>query len=80
MKTIRDAGVKLPADYLFAARSMTNVPRHRHLDRMRTLAPHDFERIKLLFPLIEAELARLEFRAEKYERAQKGPQPKRAPE
>jgi hypothetical protein len=62
--TIMEAGIRLPGDYKLASRSMASVPNFRHLYRMRTVFPKDFERVKLLFPFIEAMLAKMEFRAE----------------
>lgn len=65
--SIMDAGIKLPKDYLFANRSMAAIPAYRHLYRMKEWAPEDYERIKLMFPMIEAGLARQEFRQEKFQ-------------
>lgn len=39
---------------------------YRHLAHMREWAPNDYERVKLLYPMIEAELARQEFRVARH--------------
>lgn len=62
LAAIESAGVGLAEDYRMANRSLAGVPTERHLMRMRDLYPEDFERIKFFYPLIEAKLARNEFR------------------
>jgi len=62
MHAIETAGVKLPEDYLLACRSFAGIPGTRHLDRMRETLPDDFERVRFFYPLVEAALARNEFR------------------
>lgn len=59
---IKANNVKLPQDYLLAKRTFAGIPNVRHLQKMKELMPDDFERIKLMFPFIEARLARNEFR------------------
>jgi hypothetical protein len=71
MDQILRSGVKLPKDYLLANRTLAEVPRYRHLMRMKNVLPDDFDRIKLMFPMIEAEISRNEFRQEKFSSNQK---------
>jgi len=67
---IQEAGVRLPADYEMAARTMAAVPSYRHLLRMEAMHPDDFRRLQLLYPMIRAELARQHFRETKWAASQ----------
>lgn len=62
LQAINARGLRLPADYLMANRSFSSPLNPRHLLRMRAQRPEDFERVKFFYPLIEAALARNEFR------------------
>lgn len=62
MQSIHATGVPLPEDYRMACRSFSTPLNMRHLARMREMYPDDFERVKLIYPFIEASLARNEFR------------------
>ena len=62
LQVISESGIRLPRDYLFANRTLADVPNVRHLERMLKLAPADFERVEMFFPLIAARLARNRFR------------------
>lgn len=62
LAAIESAGVGLAEDYLLGNRSLAGVPTERHLLRMREMYPEDYERVKFFYPLIEARLARNEFR------------------
>lgn len=64
---IKDAGVMLPKDYTRANRSMAAIPSSRHMAHIREWAPADYDRVLLMYPMIEAELARQEFRRAKYQ-------------
>jgi hypothetical protein len=67
MLAIDRAGIVLPGDYRLAARSLAGIPNIRHLQRMEEIYPRDMERIELWFPFIRAQLARNEFRREKFQ-------------
>jgi hypothetical protein len=58
---IQASGIKLPPDYHLWGRSLDGF-HHRFLAALREFYPDDFERIKAVFPLIEVEFKRLEFR------------------
>jgi len=62
LRTIEESGVRLPADYRLANRSLAGVPNVRHLMRMETEFPDDFARVELWFPFIRARMARDLFR------------------
>lgn len=62
LQAINASEFKLPEDYLFANRSFVSPLNPRHLKRLREQRPDEFERIKFFYPLIEASLARNEFR------------------
>lgn len=64
LQAIDEAGLKLPGDYLLASRTLAGTPTYRHMQRMREVFPEDYERVKKCFPLVEACLARMEWRAE----------------
>lgn len=68
MEAIDMAHIPLAGDYLLANRSLAGVPNYRHLLRMSEVFPEDMERVEALFPFARAQLARNEFREEKYER------------
>jgi hypothetical protein len=65
VNAVRSSGIKLPADYTMASRSMAGVPSYRHLLRMEAMFPDDFVRVELMFPMVRAELARQYFRESK---------------
>jgi len=65
VQVIKEAGIMLPKDYTAANRTFAGLPAYRHLAHMREWAPDDYERLKLLYPMVEAELARQEFRRAK---------------
>ena len=67
LESIKRSGVRLAGDYLLANRTLAAVPSYRHMMRMKDVFPDDYERVKLMFPMIEAELARQDFRRERYE-------------
>jgi hypothetical protein len=62
LRLIRSRGLKLPEDYRMSYNSLHDMPTCRHLYYIRDRRPADFARIKEMFPLIEAHLARNEFR------------------
>lgn len=64
LQAINSMGIGLPQDYLLANRSFASPLNFRHLARMRAQMPDEFEfeRVKFFYPLIEAQLARNEFR------------------
>jgi hypothetical protein len=66
VETVRAAGLKLPKDYLMAARTFNGVPCYRNLVRLEEVCLEDWQRVKLCFPMIEAELARQHFRNLKF--------------
>ncbi len=59
---LRAHGVKLSRDYLMARRTMAAVPGYRNLRRLQEIAPDDWLTVLDMWPMIEAELARQEFR------------------
>lgn len=61
-RAIELCGLRLPDDYLLANRTIANTLDVKHLDRLRRLFPKDFQRVKAMFPFIEAHIARNEFR------------------
>jgi hypothetical protein len=73
LNTIEQAGASLPEDYRLACRSFAGVPGIRHLARMREVFPEDFERVKLCYPFVEAQLARMEFRKMRFAVTSKKP-------
>lgn len=58
---IQASGIKLPPDYHLWGRSLDGV-HHRFLAALREEYPDDFARIETVYPLIEVEFKRLEFR------------------
>ena len=62
LDAIRSAGLLLPDDYRFAARSFAGVPTYRAVARMSEVCPDDWERVKTFWPFIPAQIARNEFR------------------
>lgn len=54
--------ISLPEDYLLTNRTIDSVPTERNLIKMKELYPEDYELCKLWFPVIEARIARQEFR------------------
>lgn len=62
VKTINEAGIKLPEDYRFARRSFGGVPEYGVIHSLPKYAPEDFESIRTVYPMILAEFARQEFR------------------
>jgi hypothetical protein len=70
VNAIKEAGVLLPRDYLTGNRSYGGgVPGVGRVQRMKQLAPKDFEKVRIAFPLIEAGIARNEFRKRKWGRS-----------
>jgi len=67
MRVLDAAGVKLAGDYLIANRTLAGVPTYRHAARMRDVYPEDWDRVLCMFPMLEAELARQEFRRERFD-------------
>jgi hypothetical protein len=63
---IQAAGILLPKDYLRVNRSMAGLPAYRHMAHMREWAPDDYDRVLSMYPMLEAELARQEFRRAKH--------------
>jgi hypothetical protein len=62
IRAVELAGLRLPDDYQLANRTIANGLDAKHLVRMKRLYPKDHERVKALFPFIEAGVARTEFR------------------
>jgi hypothetical protein len=60
--SVKAAGLALPSDYLMAARTLSAVPGYRNILRMKQVRPDDWARVLTVYPMIEAELARQEFR------------------
>jgi hypothetical protein len=67
LESIHKAGIELPPDYRMANRTLAGVPSSRHLPRLAEQFPEDYDRVKLMFPMIEAELARQHFRRQHFE-------------
>lgn len=66
--SIKSSGLKLAPDYLIGVRTVHGVPNIRHLERWKKVFPEDYKRMQALYPLIEARLARNEFRRRRAER------------
>lgn len=62
LSLLREYRVKLPPDYRLSYRSLHDMPTALHLYGIRTHFPADYNRIRRAFPLIEAQIARNEFR------------------
>jgi hypothetical protein len=62
IEIVRKSGIRLPIDYRFHQRS-TNGIDFRGIAWIKDIYPADFEKIRFWFPLIDAELKRMEFRA-----------------
>jgi hypothetical protein len=58
---VRDSGIKLPPDYHLWGRSLDGF-HHRFIAELCKDYPDDLERIRAVFPLIDVEFWRLEFR------------------
>lgn len=71
MAWIQAAGVKLPDDYLVSNRTISFVPIFRWVSLMKERLPEDYEALKFWYPLIDALLARQEFRIRRFARAGK---------
>lgn len=80
LAAVEAGGCGLPEDYLMSNRTLSAaVPAERHLPRMRELFPEDYERVKFFYPLIEARLARNEFRMLRQRRPERSPADATAP-
>lgn len=55
-------GMRLPSDYLCHNKTIMGLPIAPQLAWLKENIPEDFEKLKLIYPLIEAQLARNEFR------------------
>lgn len=55
-------GVALPSDYLCYDKTIMGVPTAPQLEWLKENMTDDFEKVKIVYPLIEAQLARNEFR------------------
>lgn len=64
MKAVEVSGLRLPDDYHLSNRTLAHID-HSQLPRLRALYPEDFQRVKAMFPFIEAHIARNEFRKRK---------------
>ena len=62
MQSLKATGIPLPEDYKMSCRSFSTPLNLRHLARMREMYPDDFEAVKMVYPFIEASIARNEFR------------------
>ncbi len=64
---IREAGVKLPIDYKLFGRSFDGLD-WRFMKPLKDNLPDDYAIVLDWFPMVEAEVRRIEYRAEYYER------------
>lgn len=67
MRIIEENQVRLADDYLIACRSTAGLPGIRVLERMESVFPEDFRKVRLMFPFIQAVVARNEFRKQHFE-------------
>lgn len=75
LEYIQQHNVSLPEDYLMGGRTMCSSFDTCMMERMKELYPEDHEIVKLWFPLIEARLARNEFRKRKLKDDERTPGP-----
>lgn len=67
LTAICDANIQLPVDYHMFGRSFDGL-HYQYLAPIRTYYPDDYERIRIFFPLIDLEFARMRFRDDYYAR------------
>ena len=62
LKTVEESGLKLSAEYQFVNRTIAGMPQTSWLQPLKDNCPEDYKRLKVYYPLMEAILARMEFR------------------
>lgn len=62
LAALEESGIKLPRDYLLYNRSFSGLPEAATIENMRKLMPGDYARLRDCYPLLDAVLARNEFR------------------
>ena len=62
LSTVSESGVKLSAEYQFTNRSIQGMPQTEWMQALHDNCPDDYNRLKAYYPLMEAILARMEFR------------------
>ncbi len=68
-KMIRDAVTcLLPKDYMWSQRTVSGTPTLRSIRNMMAVVPDDYERMRVMFPMMEALLVRNEIREERVKR------------
>jgi len=71
LKTVEDSGMLLSPEYKCSNRTMAGPPQTYWLDPMRKVFPEDFKRLQTFYPLCMSVVARMDFRKENNERAEK---------
>jgi len=66
LRELRSAKVKLPIDYKWFGRTFDGID-YRFMSVLKEKSPKDFEQIKAAFPLVEADIMRMEYRRRHYE-------------
>jgi len=66
LRELREAKIKLPKDYLWFGRTYDGID-YRFTSVLKEVSPIDYEQVIKAFPLVEADIKRMEFRKEYYE-------------